>query len=250
MTVRTCRKIHRYLGLVIGLQLTLWTAGGLFFSLNPIAKVRGETEAAEPQPLDRGLQLASPESALNELRRRQPQSEIRSVVLRPHLGGAVYEIAYSDDGEESWALANASTGELRAAVTRDEALEIARRAYSPSSSVAETSLITEAGPGSEYRERPLPAYRVTFSDPLGTRLYVSVDRGVVTARRNHRWRWFDLMWMLHIMDYAERDNFNTLLLQTVSTLGLVTIVSGFVLAGVTSPRLRRLSGRSEPTVRE
>ena len=49
--------------------------------------------------------------------------------------------------------------------------------------------------------------------------------------------------MLHIMDYQTRDNFNTLLLQAVSTLGLVTVLSGFVLAGLTSPRLRRLVGR-------
>jgi len=62
----------------------------------------------------------------------------------------------------------------------------------------------------------------------------------VDGRRNDRWRLFDLFWMLHVMDYQGRDNFNTLLLQVVSGLGLVTILSGFTLAAVTSPRLRRL----------
>jgi len=56
MNVRTLRKIHRYLGLFVGVQLLLWTAGGLFFSLNSIEKVRGEIEASEP-PF---LQLTSP----------------------------------------------------------------------------------------------------------------------------------------------------------------------------------------------
>ena len=53
MDIRRFRKIHKYLGLVIGIQLLLWAAGGLFFSLNPIEKVRGETEASQHRH-DRG----------------------------------------------------------------------------------------------------------------------------------------------------------------------------------------------------
>ena len=66
---------------------------------------------------------------------------------------------------------------------------------------------------------------------------------MVTARRNDRWRWFDRFWMLHVMDYEGRDNFNSLLLQVVSGLGLVTVLSGFALFAVTSPRLHRLFDR-------
>jgi len=243
MEVRTYRKIHRWLGLVVGIQLLLWTAGGLFFSLNPIAKVRGETEEPESAPLEFDAPPSSPAPALSELRLDYPQAEIRTVLLRHHLDGAVYEITFLENGESHWILADVSTGELRATVDRDEAVAIARRAYSPDSPIEDVTLVTEAGSGSEYRERPLPAYRVTFDDPLGTRLYVSVERGLVTARRNDRWRLFDFLWMLHIMDYQNRDNFNTLLLQAVSSLGLVTVLSGFILAGVTSPRVRRIIGR-------
>jgi uncharacterized iron-regulated membrane protein len=243
MEVRTYRKIHRWLGLVVGIQLLLWTAGGLFFSLNPIAKVRGETEEPESPPLEFGTLPASPAPALSELRLDHPQAEIRNVLLRHHLDSAIYEITFLEDGEPHWALVDASTGELRATVDRDEAEAIARRAYIPDSPIEDVTLVTEAGSGSEYRERPLPAFRVTFDDPLGTRLYVSVEHGLVTARRNDRWRLFDFLWMLHIMDYQNRDNFNTLLLQAVSALGLVTVLSGFTLAAVTSPRMRRLFGR-------
>jgi len=241
MDVRTYRKIHRWLGLVVGIQLLLWTVGGLFFSLNSIAKVRGETEEPESTPLEFAAP-ASPAPALSELLLDHPRAEIQTVLLRRHLDGAIYEITFLEDGEPHWALADVSTGELRTNVDRDEAEAIARRAYVPDSPLADISLVTEAGPGSEYRERPLPAYRVTFDDPLGTRLYVSVERGVVSARRNDRWRLFDFLWMLHIMDYQGRDNFNTLLLQAVSALGLVTVLSGFVLAAATSPRIRRLFG--------
>ncbi len=243
MDVRSYLKIHRYLGLFVGVQLLLWTAGGLFFSLNPIEKVRGETEASEPPSLQLESPSASPARALAELAARRPGIEVRSVTLRPHLGGGVYEIAYDDGGRSRWALADSSTGRLRSPVTEDEAVALARADYVLDAPVG-VALITEVGPADEYRGGPLPAYRVSFDHPLGTRLYVSVERGVVTARRNDRWRWFDLFWMLHVMDYEGRDDFNTLLLQVVSGLGLVTVLSGFVLAAVTSPRLRRLFSRS------
>ena len=241
MNVRGYRKIHRYLGLFVGVQLLLWTAGGLFFSLNPIEKVRGETEASEPAFLQLESPPMSPAPALAELAASRSGIEIRSLTLRPHLGDGVYEIAYDEDGRRHWALADTRTGRLRSLITEDEAVAIARADFLIDAPVAEVALITEVGAGNEYRGGPLPAYRVSFGHPLGARLYVSVERGVVTARRNDRWRWFDLFWMLHVMDYEDRDDFNTLLLQVAAGLGVVTILSGFALFAVTSPKLNRLA---------
>jgi len=243
MNVRTLRKIHRYLGLFVGVQLLLWTASGLFFSLNSIAKVRGETEASEASPLRLTSPPASPAPALAELAERQPGIEVRSVTLRPHLGEGIYEIAYDDGHRGRWALADARTGRLRSPLTEAEAVELARADFVPDAPVAGVTLITEVDPGAEYRDRPLPAYRVSFDHPSGARIYVSTDRGVVTARRNDRWRWFDLFWMLHVMDYEDRDDFNTWWLQLAAALGVITILSGFTVAALTSPRLRRLLDR-------
>jgi hypothetical protein len=179
------------------------------------------------------------------LRASDPAIGIRSVALRPHLDGAVYEIEFRLGDSTQWALADAATGRLRPPVDRDEAVEIARRDFAPATGVKSVELVTGVDEDSEYRGRPLPAYQVVFDHPIGTRVYVSVERGAVTARRNDRWRLFDFLWMLHIMDYQARDNFNTVWLQVVSALGLLTVMSGFVLAGATSPRIRRwLAGRA------
>ncbi len=35
MRVSTIRNIHRWMGIVVGIQLIFWTGGGLFFALNP-----------------------------------------------------------------------------------------------------------------------------------------------------------------------------------------------------------------------
>ena len=116
---------------------------------------------------------------------------------------------------------------------------MASRSFRPEAGVRSVERVEVADPGSEYRGGPLPAYRVEMDHPTGARLYVAADSGRVTARRNDRWRLFDLFWMLHIMDYGDRDDFNTWWLQVVAGLGVLTVVSGFVLLAMTSPRLRR-----------
>ena len=52
MKARTWRKVHRYLGLVIGIQLLLWTVSGAIFSWNSIEAMRGENRIRTPKPVD------------------------------------------------------------------------------------------------------------------------------------------------------------------------------------------------------
>ena len=46
------RTFHRYLSLIIGIQLLLWTLSGLVFSWNSIKKVRGENFSNQPQTVN------------------------------------------------------------------------------------------------------------------------------------------------------------------------------------------------------
>jgi uncharacterized iron-regulated membrane protein len=64
---------------------------------------------------------------------------------------------------------------------------------------------------------------VQLADARRTALYVDPYTAEVVARRNNYWRVFDWMWMLHIMDYRERSNFNhpLLLFFAATTLGFV-----------------------------
>jgi len=42
------------------------------------------------------------------------------------------------------------------------------------------------------------------------------------------------------MDYKGRDNFNNLLLRIFSVFGIFTVITGFILWGVSSPTLRKI----------
>tara|TARA_B110000240_G_C13303309_1_gene369440 strand:- start:121 stop:414 length:294 start_codon:yes stop_codon:yes gene_type:complete len=69
--------------------------------------------------------------------------------------------------------------------------------------------------------------------------YVSARDGSFQHILHRHWRWFDFLWMTHTMDYEGRDNFNTPTLRVFSFLGLITVMSDFALAIVSSKRRKK-----------
>ena len=45
------RRLHRLLGVVIGLQVLLWTASGIYFAWTDIDEIRGDHLKARPAPV-------------------------------------------------------------------------------------------------------------------------------------------------------------------------------------------------------
>ena len=126
-------------------------------------------------------------------------------------------------------MANAETGDLRPALAKNEAIEIAKASFSDDAQVKQVEYLTTTNGHHEYREQPLPAYAVTFNHAGNTTVYVAAELGTVQKFRNNKWRIFDFLWMLHTMDYQSRDNLSNWLLRAFSIFGLVTIFSGFTL---------------------
>ena len=69
-------------------------------------------------------------------------------------------------------------------------------------------------------------WRVDFSDSDATTVYLSAQTGQVLEHRNRIWRIFDIFWMLHIMDYTGRQDFNNPLVVTVAIGGLWLALTG------------------------
>jgi hypothetical protein len=55
---------------------------------------------------------------------------------------------------------------------------------------------------------------------------LSPHTGELLAKRHDLWRWFDFLWMFHIMDYEERSDVNNTLLRITASVGLVFALSG------------------------
>jgi hypothetical protein len=75
----------------------------------------------------------------------------------------------------------------------------------------------------------LPAYVISYQEPNNLKVYVSFNDGALQTVRHRDWRWFDFLWMTHTMDYEGRDNMNNTVLRIFSVLGLITVLSGFIM---------------------
>jgi uncharacterized iron-regulated membrane protein len=238
------RKLHRYLGLVLGVQFLLWTAGGLYFSWSDMDEIHGDHQRHPAPPLHVSGPLTSPGTVLDGLQARHPSLAVASVQVVDVLGQPVYQVVYQArpgaDQPRLIQLASARTGAFRGPLSRGEAVALAKSRFHGHAEVEWVEYLTTADAHHEYRENPLPAYAVRFKHPSRTTVYVAAQLGTVQKFRNDKWRVFDFLWMLHTMDYASRDNFGNVLLRAFSGFGLLTIASGFGLYFLSSRTLRRL----------
>ena len=91
--------------------------------------------------------------------------------------------------------------------------------------------ISQEAPGSEYRGRDLPLYKIESSDENSENINVYVDpySAKIVAIRSNQWRIWDFMWGIHIMDWNERDNIGNIFLKVFSILALLSALSGIYL---------------------
>ncbi len=242
MRRKTWYLLHRWIGLVVSVQLLAWSVGGFVFSVLDIHDVRGESDRTDRQATALDLQRVniSPAGAIAAAKQGGCNGAFTEIRLRERLGVTVYEIL---DAEAIPVCAvDATSGSFIPTVSAAEAERVALGDFAPAAVVASVRLIENDAP-SEYRGGPLPAYQVILDHPSEPHLYVRAVTGQVTARRNNLWRTFDFFWMLHIMDYGERENFNHWLLTFMSALAILTSASGLALWWWRIPRLSHLMRR-------
>ena len=80
--------------------------------------------------------------------------------------------------------------------------------FADGSAIERVEYLTSTNGHHEYREKPLPVYAVTFREPAHATVYVAAPLGTMQMIRTDPWRIFDLLWMLHTMDYEGRDTRN------------------------------------------
>lgn len=224
-TSKKIRKTHRYLGLFIGIQFLMWTISGMYFSWTDIDEIHGDhylNENFEPSAF---TNLISPgELKFNE---KISNLELKDIGGQPH-----YWV-------NNTYLFNAKSGEIKKMISEEEAAGIAKMRMKQNLEIEEIALITVTGKHHEIRGQSLPAYAVSYKDNGNLKAYISARDGTFRSVRYRDWRWFDFLWMTHTMDYEGRDDFNNLLLRSFSLLGLITVLSGFLLWYVSSPTVRK-----------
>ncbi|MFT5322120.1 MAG: hypothetical protein ACI934_002283 [Pseudohongiellaceae bacterium] len=241
------RKIHRWLGLLMAVQIIAWMASGMYFAIFPIETIRGEHLTDAPESINSNMLegLISPSAAWSAFSASlSGQSKLKDLKLSRNMGETWYRVVASSDGKTQTRLVNAQSGEVSGFLGQAEVTQIAAGLLNTPGIIESVELITEHYEGSEFRGRTLPMWRVSFTEPESLNLYIDGWTGELVTRRTTRWRIFDFFWMLHIMDFGDRDDFNTPLLQIAAALGLFVALSGLVFWAMTTSLFRRRKIRS------
>jgi len=213
------RTFHRWIGPIIGVQLSIWVVTGVYFAWISIGSIKGDDKKVkvDPSPISLGELISPKDLAI------PPGFLVKVVKLESTPMGVVYRV---DALTEEVLVFDARTGTALPHLTLESARSLGKAQVTIQSQVLEGALVTEKG--GEYKG-PVPAYRIVFDDLLSTRLYLDPWTGKLIVQRNLLWRVYDFMWMLHIMDYTERENFNNIWIKAVSLGGLSIIVTGYLL---------------------
>lgn len=222
--LKLAHKLHNWLGLLLVLQIMFWFLSGLVMAVMPIEQVRGEhlrhqTEAPWQQA------AFSPQQVL------QQHSDTAVISLGQRItwsanqlhAAPVYQV---DDNGQHFAY-DATNGDLLAVLTGAEIRTLAKAQYAGEGQITDVALLEKAP--QEVRHLPVPLWQVQFDDEENSRLYLDPASGAVLRVRTDSWRLFDFFWMLHIMDYQNRSNFNNPLLIGFSASAVLFTCTGLML---------------------
>ena len=217
---RRLRKLHLWFAVAIGAQIGLWLISGLFMTLFPIEQVRGDnlkTEITAPA-LSYSESYLPPAQILNAA-----GFPAQTLTLTSIQGAPVWLLI----GQEDSALIDAKTARSLSPLSQSLAIQIAKQAYVGSGEIALATFYET--PPHEYG-RAGPVWRIDFQKPQPASFYVDASTGELKAVRTRLWRAFDFMWGLHIMDWKDRENFNSWWIKMTASLAVIFFLTGLGLA--------------------
>lgn len=222
------RRTHKWLALLVGLQVVLWTLTGFYMVVIHIDTIHGDHLVRAPvvQPYD--LAALTPPSRI--VAAEPGTSEVR---LQRRLDRPVWR-AETPAGP---VLYDAASGTRLAPPTEQEIRALARRIYTGDGAIVAVRLLTTAP--QEIQARKPPYWQVEFAGWNRPTLYLSPQTGELLSRRHALWRGFDFAWMLHIMDYDERSDVNNPLLRVATWSAFAMAISGAWLLIWSFPRRKK-----------
>jgi uncharacterized iron-regulated membrane protein len=227
------RKTHKWLGLFVGFQVVIWSISGLYMTVVHIDTIHGDHLVRHaPAPGFSAGELTDPIAAV--------AANAGQSIRLTSLGGMPIYVVKREAGEVA---VDARTGAPLRRPTETEIRTLASAQYTANDPIRSAELVTSI-PG-EIRGRKPPLWRVEFDHWNKPTFYLSPVTGEVVSRRHELWRIFDFVWMLHIMDYDERENVNNLLLRVFTWGAVLMALSGAWLLVYSFPKKKKKRAMAE-----
>lgn len=215
MFKRSLFWFHRYGGLLVSLQLLLWSLGGFFMAFWSFGDLY-----SDPPP--RALNLSTVQLKPEALPAILPaDTEIKSVQLQLLAGRPFYRV----DSLAGKAYLVDQQGQLQTPVSPALATELARSYYTGTGSLQTVDLLPRSS-GNYVSEAPV--YRALFSDAQQTEIYLHPEHGQLLARRKAIWGWYQRFWRFHLMQYTSSAVWNKRLLLGFALLTFLVSLAGLL----------------------
>jgi hypothetical protein len=214
---------------VAGIQVLIWAGSGLYMTLFDINVIRGEHLLKEMPPAELAAKAIKP-IAPELIAEHAP---IQSITLKRYFGQLVYEIRK----KRTKIIIDAYTGEIKTSIAEEAVRTQADTIYAGKATIASIKKL-DRYPG-EIGGRKQPVWQVEYNDWLHSTLYFHDTSGQLVSKRTDLWRVFDLLWILHIMDFLRSDGHTGYLFRFFSIASFLMALFGtwllyFRLKGVDS----------------
>lgn len=218
------RRWHTWLGWIVGIPVLLWVVSGLVMVIRPIEEVRGEHLLRAPGPIRMAYTPIPP--AVGGVR-------LKSLELEQRAAGPRWVITLPDGLVR---LADPSSGVLLPPLSAADAVREVTARYVGTAKIVGAARTDPAKPPLELR-RPVAAWNVAMDD--GTHFYVDAGSGKIVATRTSWWRFYDLMWGIHIMDLKAREDSHNPLMVGFAVASLVMSLLALTLLPLTLRRRKK-----------
>lgn len=216
--------LHKWLGLLVGLQVLAWVLGGALFAVVPFEGWVKSGDFVRKPPAVKAEANHFPMARLAE--REAPLKAIELVGQGTRLH---YRLTRMDG---SRLLADVRTGDVFPRPDEARIRELAQDMMLDGAAPANIRLLAakeSRGLGLVDEVGKYPVWQASFADRFNTRLYFSPETGEFMRARNDTWVLYDFFWRLHIMDYGGGADFNNLLMRVLAPLALLLVASGVLL---------------------
>lgn len=194
------KKLHKWLSVIITLQLLIWLGSGLFFNLMDHSKARGNANrvSAKKEVNIDYHRLVEPTTVLAKY--HKPVMSIKQIEL---LGQPYYLLNHTQNlylhFYNEYTLVNAYTGEEQI-VDFVMAQAIANASYKGSADILSTVKVSP--PVSDFLKEQNTLWQVNYNDELNTSVYIDSGSGRLVGHSNDDKRFADFIFKLHFMDYG------------------------------------------------
>jgi Na(+)-translocating NADH:ubiquinone oxidoreductase F subunit len=198
------KKLHKWLSLLVGLQLFIWLGTGLYFNLMDHEKASGNQFRQRPVIAEVDLsQLVEPKLALSRSKRSVSLKQI-SLLAQPYYL-LTHEKGLYSHFSNNYSLVDAYTGEP---ILIDEVMakKLAQSSYKGQGII--NSVVKLSPPYDDIPREKNHVWQINYADYINTSVYIDAGSGRIIKHSNDDKRFTDLFFMLHFMDYGSEGSFN------------------------------------------